>query len=202
MPGSLSGSSVIVTPSSATTYTVTGSDPIGCSNTATITVNINTAPAAPSISVNGVILTSTVTGVSYQWFLNGNPIVGATSQSYTATQNGSYTVEVYNAAGCGSGQSSAVVDPTGIESSSSVEFINLSPNPNDGHFQLNFNIVKEGNYILEIHNTLGQIVYSETLNNFNGTFSKQMDLSVYGKGVYSIRLKNATSETVIKTVVY
>ena len=202
MPGSLSGSSVIVTPSSATTYTVTGSDPIGCSNTATITVNINTAPAAPSISVNGVILTSTVTGVSYQWFLNGNPIVGATSQSYTATQNGSYTVEVYNAAGCGSGQSSAVVDPTGIESSSSVEFINLSPNPNDGHFQLNFNIVKEGNYILEIHNTLGQIVYSETLNNFNGIFSKQMDLSVYGKGVYSIRLKNATNETVIKTVVY
>ncbi len=202
MPGTLSGSSVMVSPSSATTYTVTGTDLNGCSNSGTISVNIDTPPASPSISVNGVILTSTVIGSSYQWFLNGNPIAGATSQSYTATQNGSYTVEVYDAAGCGSGQSSAVVDPLGIENQSSVDFINLFPNPNDGHFQLNFNIAKADNYVLGVHNALGQIVYSEMLNNFHGTFSREMDLSLYGKGVYTIRLKNAVNEIVIKTVVY
>lgn len=35
-------------------------------------------------------------GLSYQWFLNGNPITGATSASYVPTQGGSYSVEVAN----------------------------------------------------------------------------------------------------------
>jgi len=146
-------------------------------------------------------MTSTVTGATYQWFLNGNPIPGATSQSYTATQNGTYTVEVYDAAGCGSGQSTGI-DPTGISSSQSVDFISLYPNPNDGHFHLNFNVSETDNYVLEIHNMLGQIVYSETLSDFKGTYNKDIDLSIYGKGVYVVRLKNANKETTIKTVVY
>lgn len=33
--------------------------------------------------------------VTYQWFLNNNPISGATNSSYTATQPGTYTVKVY-----------------------------------------------------------------------------------------------------------
>lgn len=32
---------------------------------------------------------------TYQWFLDGQPIAGATGQSYTATQAGVYSVEVY-----------------------------------------------------------------------------------------------------------
>jgi hypothetical protein len=201
MPGSLTGNSVSVSPSSPTTYSVTGTDANGCSNSSTIFVNIDTPPSAPSITVNGNTMTSTVTGATYQWFLNGNPISGATNQSYTATQNGTYTVEVYDAAGCGSGQSSGI-DPTGISVSQSVDFISLFPNPNDGHFHLSFTVSKTGNYVLEIHNMLGQIVYSENLNNFSGDFEKDIDLSVYGKGVYTIRLGNGEKESVIKTVVY
>ncbi|WP_336959648.1 choice-of-anchor L domain-containing protein [Chryseobacterium contaminans] len=36
-----------------------------------------------------------VPNVTYQWFLNNNPIAGATNASYTATQSGVYTVKVY-----------------------------------------------------------------------------------------------------------
>ena len=43
-------------------------------------------------------------GDSYQWSNNGVAIAGATSQSYTATTSGSYTVSVTNAGGC-SGES-------------------------------------------------------------------------------------------------
>ncbi|MFT3911075.1 MAG: T9SS type A sorting domain-containing protein [Ferruginibacter sp.] len=48
-PGSLSGNSVSVSPSASTTYTVTATDPgSACSLTGTVTVNLFTAPPAPS----------------------------------------------------------------------------------------------------------------------------------------------------------
>lgn len=44
--------------------------------------------------------------LGYQWKLNGNTIAGATTYSYTATQSGSYTCELFNA--CGSVTTTAV----------------------------------------------------------------------------------------------
>jgi PKD repeat protein len=189
-------------PTATTTYTVNGTDASGCSNTATFVVTVGTPPATPSIIVNGSVLTSSVSGASYQWFLNGVPINGATSQSYTATQMGSYTVEVYDVVGCGSGQSAAVLDPTGIAVATNVDAITVIPNPNDGHFVLNFHINKTDNYVLEIHDALGQVVYSESLLNFKGAYNKEIDLSIYGRGVYTIRLRGSSSETTIKSLTY
>jgi hypothetical protein len=40
------------------------------------------------------------TGMTYQWFLNGTAIAGATSSSYTATLGGNYTLRVANGNGC------------------------------------------------------------------------------------------------------
>jgi hypothetical protein len=48
---------------------------------------------------NGGTVTLTAlagTGVQYQWYLNGNAIVGATNQTYDAPYFGAYTVEVFN----------------------------------------------------------------------------------------------------------
>lgn len=201
-PGGQTTASITDSPILNTTYTVTGTDAAGCFNSTTHTVSIDTPPTLPGISVNGSVLTSTVTGNSYQWFLNGVPIPFATSQSYTATQMGSFTVEVYDLAGCGSGQSTAVIDPTGIAVATNVDAFNVIPNPNDGHFQLSFNLTKSDNYVIEIHDMLGQVVYSEALNNFKGNYNQQIDLSIYGRGVYTIRLRSSSNETTIKAITY
>jgi hypothetical protein len=119
-----------------------------------------------------------------------------------ATQMGSYTVEAYDAVGCASGQSAAVIDPTGIATATYVDAISVIPNPNDGHFQLNFHVTKSDNYVVEIHDMLGKVVYTESLNDFKGSYNKEIDLTIYGRGVYTIRLRSSVNETTIKSITY
>jgi PKD repeat protein/predicted secreted protein len=86
------------TPSISTTYTVTVTSN-GSTATAAAAVTVNPVPAQPTISAVGSLLTSSA-ATTYQWYFNGGLISGATSQTYTATQDGSYTVVVTNAYGC------------------------------------------------------------------------------------------------------
>ena len=79
-------------------------------------VRVNAVPVAPTITAAGntticngssVSLTTTAIGVSYQWRFNGNPIAGATSQSYSANAAGNYTLVVNNN-GCNSAPSNGI----------------------------------------------------------------------------------------------
>ncbi|HOY31214.1 MAG TPA: gliding motility-associated C-terminal domain-containing protein [Bacteroidales bacterium] len=95
MPGNLSGSNVSVCPVSATTYTVTGTDGNGCSNTAAVSVTVNTSPtisipASPPAICSGQCANLSATGAtSYTW-MPGN-LSGATV-SVCPTSSTIYTV--------------------------------------------------------------------------------------------------------------
>jgi hypothetical protein len=68
----------------------------GISDTATIT----TLPLpAPMILSKGDSLFASG-GISYQWYVNGNPISGATESKYTATESGDYYVLITAENGC------------------------------------------------------------------------------------------------------
>ena len=98
----------------------------GCSSAASAAtaVTVNPIPATPTITPGGpttfctggsVTLTSS-SASGNQWYLNGNAIGGATSQTYPATASGSYTVKV-TTSGCTSAASAATV-------------VTVNPNPN------------------------------------------------------------------------
>lgn len=59
----------------------------------------NAAPSIPTISVSNGTLSST-SATTYQWYLNGDAISGATSQTYTPTASGKYVVRITDANGC------------------------------------------------------------------------------------------------------
>jgi hypothetical protein len=97
-------------------YTVTTTDGNSCTSAASAatTVTVNPIPATPTITPGGpttfcaggsVTLTSS-SASGNQWLLNGNPIGGATAQTYAATASGNYTVTV-TTSGCTSAPSSA-----------------------------------------------------------------------------------------------
>ncbi|MFN5912049.1 MAG: PKD-like domain-containing protein, partial [Bacteroidota bacterium] len=107
----LTNSSTSASVDQTVTYTVTPTAAIGgCLGTAqtvTITVRrplmvtITGSQVACGATVNEVLTASATAGVTgYQWYLNGTAISGATSSTYTATTNGTYTVQISNAGSC------------------------------------------------------------------------------------------------------
>ena len=70
-----------------------------------------------------------------------------------------------------------------------------------GCLTLSFDAVKTDDYIVEVNNLLGQTIYTERMSGFGGQYSKQINLSESGSGVYFIELKNIQSIAVKKIVV-
>lgn len=98
-------SNPVATPSSATTYTVTGTDVNGCSATDTVTINVSgivvTASASASTICNGASSTLNGTGgTTYVWSPAGS-LDNATISNPVATPTSTTTYTVIGTAGSG-----------------------------------------------------------------------------------------------------
>jgi hypothetical protein len=96
----------------------------GCSSSASAatTVTVNPIPATPTITggpttfcAGGSVTLTSSSASGNQWYVNGNPIGGATNQTYVASVAGDYTV-VATASGCSS-------------AASAVTTVTINPNP-------------------------------------------------------------------------
>jgi PKD repeat protein len=205
--GSPSGSAVqnpVVTYAATGTYDVVlVSSNSGGSTTMTKSnlIVVNPLPAKPVITSTGNILTSSIAS-TYQWFLNGNIISGAVARSYTTTINGNYTVAITSPDGCTDTSLIYSLTTTGISQADRNNMsIAVFPNPNDGHFTLNFEVINKDNYTIMIRNILGQLVYTNTVANFSGTYSTQIDISSFGKSLYTLTVSDSKQESVKKLLV-
>ena len=154
----------------------------------------NAAPAQPSISVSGNDLVST-TGVTYQWYVDGNLIPGAVSQTITPTQNGIYVVRITDANGCvyaySSGYTYALI--TGLKENQIAKNLNIYPNPTNGKLTIDDWYIKAGGYKVTITDALGNVVLSELNNN-------TIDLSSFESGIYFVSVYTAEGYLIQKRV--
>lgn len=193
------GDTVLAWPTSTTTYSVTALDTNGCLGTGTKLITVYPPLLQPTVLINGFNLTCSTFGSTYQWYLNGSPIPGATSQTYLATQVGNYTVEAFSSQGCNSGLAPVVL-VDGIEEVNGLLF-NIAPNPNNGIFDLSFVTQTEADYLLNIYTLDGRLAYSENLPKFNGAYTKRVDLSAFGSGTYAVRLTDGKTQTIRLVIV-
>jgi len=100
---------VAFTPTQSGTYVVTGTSANGCTTTASRSITIHPNPTVqvsnPATTVicegSSVALTTTATNAaSYQWYVNGSPVIGAVLSTFGASAAGSYQVMAISNQGC------------------------------------------------------------------------------------------------------
>lgn len=175
-------------------YAVLVSTAEGCttvSDTAIVVV-VQDAPPQPVISQGLDGLEASGSG-SFQWFLDGQPIPGATSASYEPTVNGTYTVQATDANGCSSLSEGWFFLTTGMGSHAEA-VLRALPNPTTGAL-----IVEAPAYAqrFEVLDITGQRVLSGRL----ASPRQAIDLSSAAEGAYFLRVEGAGKQHVLRVVV-
>jgi hypothetical protein len=178
----------VVTPTANTSYSVTGTNSLGCisTNTAVSSVSVNALPTVSAISNTSLICSGqtaslTASGANtYTWNTSATTSVIAVSPTVTTT----YTVNGTAANGCGNlvTITQSVSACTGINSAaltlSNSNFM-VFPNPNNGDFTISAN--SEVNF--SIVNSLGQTVKVISVNASN---NYKVSVSNLAKGIYFV----------------
>lgn len=159
-----------------------------------ITVNYSQTPTMPTIVSNaGVLTASNTTASSYQWFVDGTAIAGATSSTYTPTTSGIYTVSASNGT-CTSAISNQLDYTLSMnEGIASNMRINVFPNPSNG--KVNFYNPTLDKLVLEMYNATGEQVKTLT------TSAKMTEMEME-RGVYFVNVSGQQTSAYLKLVVY
>lgn len=138
-------------------------------------------PATPTVTVSGNVLTA-VGGASYQWYLNGTQIPGATLASYTATASGNYQVQAVAAGNCRSELSEGVAITLNSMLEQSSSTWSITPNPVKNELQLQF--APQG--VVTIYNLQGGVC-------MQGKSNEKFDAEALPSGTYVLRLQTTTA---------
>ncbi len=191
-------SSITVSPNTTTTYSVTGTNSYGCSAQANVIVTVESSPIVFANSN----LTNALVGDNIQFNSNGSNASnyswqfgdGNSSSSPNPTHSdnnaGTYNVQLtgYNISGNCSDQDSFSINIS--ENNLNIEEItndNLTiiPNPNQGLFKIKFKESLIQSTKIEIFNSLGKLIKSQTIN--QGVENIEINLQELSTGIYYLK---------------
>ena len=151
-------------------------------------ITVHSTPPFPDITQSGYTLTSSP-AVTYQWQFNSVDIPGATNQSYDAQQTGYYTVVISDEFGCvTSGTVYILIE--GVDESNNDANVFIYPNPSKGNFIIEWLNGSMADWLtIEVHNVIGQSIFSSSEKIPSGVLSKEISLENTIPGVYFVDVK-------------
>ena len=190
-------------PSGDTTYTSSGmyvdtlhgANAFGCDSIIDIDLTVNSVDT--SVTDNSPTLVADApSSASFQWIdcSDNSAISGETGQSFTASSNGDYAVEVTQN-GCTDTSSCYSVDNVGIEASQAGPEMTLRPNPTEGGFTIE--TAQSGSELdIRIIDLQGRTVYER--DGFRGRKLRvELDRP---DGLYFVRIRSEKGSEVLKLV--
>jgi uncharacterized protein YjdB len=152
------------------------------------------------------------TNPTYQWYINGVPVPGATNVSFTSTSYSypdvdSFSVAVTSHDVCEVTTHEWVyvrVVTTGVGQMSAGSDITVVPNPNNGRFTVKGMLASatDEEVALEVTNVLGQSVYKENFVAKSGKLNHEVTLSKsLANGMYMLTVRSGADNKVFHIVV-
>lgn len=174
------------------TYSVTliamsagGSDTLHLNNF----ITVYPYPAAQGITQSGDTLIANPGAVSYQWYLNGVLIPGATNYLYLAMMSGNYNVVATDVNGC---EVEAVIFDViaSVRDFSADELSALVyPNPVESILTLDLSKLPILPQEISLYNVAAEKIFSVVPDGTNNQSTIQMDMNAFAKGVYWLEIK-------------
>lgn len=194
-----SNGNAVASPTSNSSYNVTGSSAAGCvsSNTAICSVTVNTLPTVIAASNASLICTGqtaslTASGaITYTWNTASTNSVISVTPSVTTN----YTVTGTDINGCSNVYSitQSVSACTGINKINEAEaLLNVFPNPSNGIITIE--IPSQTN--ISIFDALGKLVYSQQL--LDG--KHVINLNNFNNGLFILKAQNTTSTKTVRLI--
>lgn len=154
------------------------------------TVDISVTDAAPNLTANSV-------NATYRWMdcnNNFSLLPGDTAQTFTATKNGTYAVEITKN-GCVDTSACYTVNniSVGLEENKILESLSVYPNPCNGQVNIVFDNAYE-QLNLTVRNVLGQEVFT---SNYTNLKSELLDISTEKAGVYFLEIRTNSNQFAI-----
>lgn len=196
-------STATVAPTVATSYTVTGTNNIGCKGTAVAMIGVNSLPpvtavsSAPNELCTGETATLTGSGaISYQW-INNSTIILTQQALVNPTSSTVYTLTGTDFRGCSASAQVAVTVSGCVglnEFSYSLSGVKLYPNPTNGIFtvELANGISKQ----VIVTDLTGRVVLTANSS------ENQLNMSIDGlaAGMYSVKVISGNASQTSKLV--
>ena len=182
---SLQQNTLLPTTTGIYSYWVSTIDTNNCpSNSDTISITVLPIPTIPTITQNGSILTSSP-NATYQWYLDGSIIPGATGQNITISGNGVYVVVVTDTNGCSAESEPHII--TSVTQLVTSQEIEIYPNPTNNLLYINFKNETIGKDIsMSIFNSLGQSIFNINIITTNSQYIIPVDY--LPSGIFYLRI--------------
>jgi subtilisin family serine protease len=154
------------------------------------------APPKPIIFQRSDSLISLDTGF-YQWFLNGNAMIGATDSILKVGNTGYYHLEIGNLNNCFTASDSIYYVSTDLPSTIESSNFKLYPNPTSDLLNIQS---KERIEKIVLFDQQGRMVFQNLNPHPEQLF--QLSMSQFGKGIYFLQLKSRSTVYLEKIIIW
>ena len=180
-------------------YTIADLQDANCTGTTygSASVNVFPVPAVPAVTlIDNMLISSVCCG--NQWYVNNQPIPGATGQTFLAQASGLY-YDIITLNGCSSDTSQFVGVIVGLNEITGQR-VTLSPNPADDVVKIHFPGSFTGTAKITFASVVGRVLGSCNFIVQENQNDLSVDLSRFAPGIYIVTV-NAVGLTMVSKLI-